>query len=194
VRKALLPGRSLSKAPSQWLWTFTCSLSQPLDTCYSVQTTLSLSATHLNLNFHSSCKGALAERQGWKPPPSSGRAEPQLVCTGLCPIPTPSHWHVASQTVPLSGPGIELGFSFLCYVAMVGFELTELWFLSAGAKGMDHQCNTRTSFLFFVLFCLVFVLRDGVFLCSPGCRGTHSVDQAGLELRNLPASASQVLG
>ncbi|GAB1287460.1 Fragile X mental retardation syndrome-related protein 1 [Apodemus speciosus] len=33
-----------------------------------------------------------------------------------------------------------------------------------------------------------------VSLCSPGCPGTHSVDQAGLEVRNLPASASQVLG
>jgi hypothetical protein len=33
-----------------------------------------------------------------------------------------------------------------------------------------------------------------VSLCSPGCPGTHSVDQAGLKLRNLPASASQVLG
>jgi hypothetical protein len=31
-------------------------------------------------------------------------------------------------------------------------------------------------------------------LCSPVCPGTHSVDQADLELRNLPASASQVLG
>ncbi|GAB1293888.1 Centrosomal protein of 295 kDa [Apodemus speciosus] len=30
--------------------------------------------------------------------------------------------------------------------------------------------------------------------CSPGCPGTHSVDQAGLELRNLPASASQSAG
>jgi hypothetical protein len=29
---------------------------------------------------------------------------------------------------------------------------------------------------------------------SPGCPGTHTVDQAGFELRNLPASASQVLG
>jgi hypothetical protein len=29
---------------------------------------------------------------------------------------------------------------------------------------------------------------------SPGCPGTHFVDQAGLELRNQPASASQVLG
>jgi hypothetical protein len=32
------------------------------------------------------------------------------------------------------------------------------------------------------------------FLSSPGCPGTHFVDQAGLELRNLPASASRVLG
>jgi hypothetical protein len=38
------------------------------------------------------------------------------------------------------------------------------------------------------------VFQDRVFLCSPGCPGTHSVDQAGLELRNPPTSASQVLG
>jgi hypothetical protein len=42
------------------------------------------------------------------------------------------------------------------------------------------------------LFILVF--WDRVSLCSPGCLGTHSVDQAGLKLRNLPASASGVLG
>jgi hypothetical protein len=47
-------------------------------------------------------------------------------------------------------------------------------------------------FFFFFLFCFVF--RDRVSLCSPGCPGTHFVDQAGLELRNSPASASQVLG
>ena len=29
---------------------------------------------------------------------------------------------------------------------------------------------------------------------SPGCPRTHSVDQAGLKLRNPPVSASQVLG
>jgi hypothetical protein len=47
-----------------------------------------------------------------------------------------------------------------------------------------------------IVFCLfVFlVFRDRVSLSSPGCPGTHSVDQTGLELRNLPASASQVLG
>jgi hypothetical protein len=38
------------------------------------------------------------------------------------------------------------------------------------------------------------VFRDRVSLCSPGCPGTHFVDQAGLELRNPPAFASQVLG
>jgi hypothetical protein len=43
----------------------------------------------------------------------------------------------------------------------------------------------------FVLFCF---FRDRVSLYSPGCPGTHFVDQAGLKLRNLPASASQVLG
>ena len=42
-------------------------------------------------------------------------------------------------------------------------------------------------------FCL-FVFRDRVSLCSPSYPGTHSVGQAGLELRNLSASASQVLG
>ena len=47
----------------------------------------------------------------------------------------------------------------------------------------------------FFLFCFVFfVFRDRVSLCSPGCPETHSVDQAGLELRNPPASASRVLG
>jgi hypothetical protein len=43
------------------------------------------------------------------------------------------------------------------------------------------------------LFCFLF-FRDRVSLCSPGCPRTHFVDQAGLELRNPPASASQVLG
>jgi hypothetical protein len=48
-------------------------------------------------------------------------------------------------------------------------------------------------FLFFFLFvCFVCFSRTG-FLCVALAR-THSVDQAGLELRNPPASASQVLG
>jgi hypothetical protein len=45
------------------------------------------------------------------------------------------------------------------------------------------------------LFVFVFVFfRDRVSLYRAGCPGTHFVDQAGLELRNPPASASRVLG
>ena len=49
--------------------------------------------------------------------------------------------------------------------------------------------------IFKFLSCFVFYLfPDRVSLCSLGYPGAHSVDQAGLELRNLPFSASQVLG
>jgi hypothetical protein len=48
--------------------------------------------------------------------------------------------------------------------------------------------------MFVFCFVLVCFFRDRVSLCSPGCPGTHSVDPAVLELRNLPASASRVLG
>jgi hypothetical protein len=44
------------------------------------------------------------------------------------------------------------------------------------------------------LFVCLFVFQDRVSLYSPGCPGTHFVDQAVLELRNPPASASRVLG
>jgi hypothetical protein len=49
-----------------------------------------------------------------------------------------------------------------------------------------------SDFKIMILFFLVF--QDRVSLCSPGCPRTQSVDQAGLELRNLLASSSQVLG
>jgi hypothetical protein len=47
-------------------------------------------------------------------------------------------------------------------------------------------------FFFFFFFFFFGFSRQG--LCSPGCPGTQFVDQAGLKLRNPPASASQVLG
>jgi hypothetical protein len=49
-------------------------------------------------------------------------------------------------------------------------------------------------FFVVVAFVFVFVFQDRISLCSPGCPGTHFVDQADLELRNPPASASRVLG
>jgi hypothetical protein len=40
---------------------------------------------------------------------------------------------------------------------------------------------------YFLLFIYLFGFWDRVSLYSPGCPGTHFVDQAGLELRNPPA-------
>jgi hypothetical protein len=55
------------------------------------------------------------------------------------------------------------------------------------------KCSTARGYkIIFVV--VVFVFQDRVSLCSLGCPGTHFVDQAGLKLRNPPASASRVLG
>jgi hypothetical protein len=48
--------------------------------------------------------------------------------------------------------------------------------------------------LFVVVLLFLFGFQDRVSLYSPGYPGTHSVDQAGLELRNPPASASLSAG
>jgi hypothetical protein len=62
-------------------------------------------------------------------------------------------------------------------------------YCSPSVSPPPHPDPTHTlRFFVFVFF------QDRVSLCSPGYPGTHSVDQAGLELRNLPASASRVLG
>jgi hypothetical protein len=59
------------------------------------------------------------------------------------------------------------------------------------------QCRQSLEFYLclFVFVCLfVLFFQDRFSLCSPGCPETHSVDQTGLELRNLADSTSQVLG
>jgi hypothetical protein len=50
-------------------------------------------------------------------------------------------------------------------------------------KKKERKNKWNISFFFFFL---VLVFQDRISLCSPGCPGTHSVDQAGLELRNTP--------
>ena len=45
-----------------------------------------------------------------------------------------------------------------------------------------------------VSLCLVLFFPDRVSLCRPGCPGTHSIDKAGLELRDLPSSFSPSTG
>jgi hypothetical protein len=70
--------------------------------------------------------------------------------------------------------------------------------LGASSRELVAAAGARESWLVLYLFIFYFfiflVFRDRVSLCSPGCPGTHFVDQSGLELRNPPASASQVLG
>jgi hypothetical protein len=50
----------------------------------------------------------------------------------------------------------------------------------------------EASLLYKVSSSVPVVFRDRVSLYSPGCPGIHFVEQAGLELRSPPASASQV--
>ena len=75
-------------------------------------------------------------------------------------------------------PFALLLFPFLFPLPLVG----------SGLEGNLKHLGTLTKgrFLFF--------LARQVSLFSPGYSGFHSVDQAGLRLRDLPASASQVLG
>jgi hypothetical protein len=75
-----------------------------------------------------------------------------------------------------------------------------MWVLGIDQHPLEEQSVLLTSepslqpsksitfFFFFPIF------QDKVSLHFPGCAGTHSIDQADLELRNLPAFASQVLG
>jgi hypothetical protein len=72
------------------------------------------------------------------------------------------------------------------------FENTYLRCLVSLTWSLHNSQQACTPSLFFFFFFLAF--PDRVSLCRPGCPRTHFVDQAGLELRNLPASASRVLG
>jgi hypothetical protein len=64
-------------------------------------------------------------------------------------------------------------------------------FLARGHYNFEFQ---NSNFSMYKPSDFFFSFRDRVSLYSPGCPGTHFVDQAGLELRHSPVSASQVLG
>jgi hypothetical protein len=65
--------------------------------------------------------------------------------------------------------------------------LLEIELRTSGRAGsaLSHWAISPAHFVFF---------KDRVSLCSPGCPGACSIDQANLKLRDLPASASQKLG
>jgi hypothetical protein len=91
----------------------------------------------------------------------------------------------------LASCGLLTLLSFLSF-PFLSFPFLSFPFLSFPFLSFPFLLFSSLSLFCFVLFCFVF--RDRVSLCSPGCPGTHFVDQAGLELRNSPASVSQVLG
>jgi hypothetical protein len=77
-----------------------------------------------------------------------------------------------------------------CFVVVVSFRSTND---NSGTEWMSYCA----SFFFFFFFFGFWFFETGfhrVSLYSPGCPSTHFVVQAGLELRNPPASAFQVLG
>jgi hypothetical protein len=74
----------------------------------------------------------------------------------------------------------------------LGTCLLQLEVRNSIAKG--KQCVPRLFYLFIYLKIYLKVFQDRVSLCIPGCPGTHSVDQAGLKLRNPPACASPSAG
>jgi hypothetical protein len=94
----------------------------------------------------------------------------------------PAPW--SNITVPhsLSSPTLK---PQACHSWAAGVPCWQIW------SPLTLGLITALCFLF---FCFFKVFRDRVSLYSPGCPGTHFVDQAGLKLRNLPASASRVLG
>jgi hypothetical protein len=100
---------------------------------------------------------------------------------------------ICFQTLsPVGHPSFEV-----CCVARDNFELMVLLIFTCQVLELGCVATMTPSldlYFLFVCFCFCFCFWDRVSLYSPGCPGTLSVDQAGLELRNPPASASQVLG
>jgi hypothetical protein len=97
-----------------------------------------------------------------------------------------SHSHTVTSSLPVCIPLI----SFCCLIVLASTSSNIL--NRYGENG--HPCLVPDFSGICFLFICFFGFRDRISLYSPDCPGIHSVDQAGLELRNLPASTSQVLG
>lgn len=105
----------------------------------------------------------------------------------------------ATQTHTQTGSVVNtagfISFLFLhCWFGFeTGLELTEILLpLHPKCFVKDVRYQTQVySEIFLVLFvCLsLFLFRDRLLLCSPGCPGTYSVGQTGLQLTDPPASA-----
>jgi hypothetical protein len=74
---------------------------------------------------------------------------------------------------------------FLTFFLAREYQISMFWWVLLDK--LICLISIKFDFFFFLVF------QSRVSLCSHGCPGICSVDQAGLELRDLPASASQVL-
>jgi hypothetical protein len=88
------------------------------------------------------------------------------------------HWSVSFEFQKLKSGPVSLSLPVVSSVTLSSSCLL-IW--------MQHSHLLHHAQLVFVF---VLFFRDRVSLCSPGCPGTYFVDQAGLQLRNPPASAS----
>jgi hypothetical protein len=89
---------------------------------------------------------------------------------------------------------------FFFFFCLLGEYCTCIVYEDAATALYVYRDKNKSYFCFFFGYLkpnfstLIFFFRDRVSLCRLGCPGAHSVVQAGLELRDPPASASQVLG
>jgi hypothetical protein len=82
-----------------------------------------------------------------------------------------------------------------CWLGVQGSTGWQRWYtLGRHRNTMNLLFYPLVAFYLFIYLFIYLVFRDRVSLYSPDCPGTHFVDQASLELRNPPASASRVLG
>lgn len=86
---------------------------------------------------------------------------------------------------------LNVGIYKLCCYELCVFKSRVLLFFGYISKWRIAE-SYSSLYLFFVFWFLIF--QDSFSLCSPDCPGTYSVDQAGLERRNLSASAYKVVG
>jgi hypothetical protein len=115
-----------------------------------------------------------------------------------CPAESKGFQNVAHSIILKRGQGrispLPLSHHVLLFEFLFNIVHTALGFNACEESSLPLFYGTHDWFSFFWGGGWDGWVGDRVSLCCPGCPGTHSVDQAGIELRSQPASASQVLG
>ena len=113
--------------------------------------------------------------------------------------------YTANMVSHIHGSLVASGLCPGSWIMLMNFTLILPFILLIVANFKDTIFFATTStldlffyfYLFFILFYyyyFFFDFRDRVSVYTPSCPETHFAQQPGLELKNLPASASKVLG